>query len=161
MNLNRNVIVSIVWMYCLDTLVWMSAYIVWTCPSGSRDNEEMVSTEKGYRLYGWTVWMDLCELVARLYGLARWGLARMDKLDVKLYQLYGLVTNWKHAVILYGIVIRKGRMYQERKYRSNGKIGISYRAYISTCQNKQSINLQYITTMTPRVCTYKHTHSSQ
>ena len=65
---------------------------------------------------------------------------RMDELEVKSYQLYGLVTNKNRTVGFYGPVRSKGQMGREGKYRRNEQIGISYKAYISTFQNKQSIN---------------------
>ena len=58
MNYNKKRIVSIVSMDCVDGLLWMISYIVWTCPTGTCDNEQTKLETKAYRLYEWTVWMN-------------------------------------------------------------------------------------------------------
>ena len=48
--------------------------------------------------------------MVRFYGIGRQVLVIMDELELKAYQLYGLVTNQKCTVRLYGLMRRKGRM---------------------------------------------------
>ena len=58
-------------------------------------NEWIRIESVSYQLYGWNVWMDLCEWVPRLYGLSQLVLVRMNELYWHqrhidcMYKLYG------------------------------------------------------------------------
>ena len=117
--------VLIVWMHCMDVIVWMSGYIVWTIPTGSHENEWIGSTEKPYWLYGWTLWMDSCEWVAMLYGLSQWFLVRMNESDwhknfLIVWMNYMDVLVWMSGYIVWNLLTGS---------RDNEWIGLAEKTY--------------------------------